>query len=358
VESRKRFIINITFYIIIVALFMVIYRYVLPILTPFLLGFFIALLLRIPIGRIQVKNEMIQKSLPIVFCIGFYLLVFFLLYLFGAQLVIRVIDIVRETPDFYQNRVLPFVENLGKELETAVMPIDSSLATMVGELAGSAVTDLGRFVTTFSAGAVRVIAGGASEIPGMIISVILTIVSTFYFTVDFEKLIDLFSSIVPENKREITLAGIRYTKQAIVAFIKSYSILFLITFAELTVGFWIFKIPYPVGIAFLIAFFDLLPVLGTGGILLPWSVILFVMGNVPLGIGILVLYLIIAVVRNSLESRLVGNRIGLHPMATLIAMIVGLRLVGLAGLVGFPVLLVAAVNMRKSVNHREEASQE
>ena len=93
--------------------------------------------------------------------------------------------------------------------------------------------------------------------------------------------------------------------------------------------------------------FDILPVLGTGGILLPWAAILLIMKNHGLAFGILLLYLVILVVRNMLEPRIVGKQIGLHPLATLAALFLGLKLLGLAGLIIFPVALTVVVNFTK-----------
>ena len=130
-------------------------------------------------------------------------------------------------------------------------------------------------------------------------------------------------------------------------YIRSYSLLFLITFGELCLGLFIFGIPYPVLIALGIAIFDILPVLGTGGILLPWAAVLLIMKEHGLAFGVVLLYLIILVVRNMLEPRIVGKQIGLHPLATLAALFLGLKLLGLVGLVAFPVALTVLVNFGK-----------
>ena len=124
--------------------------------------------------------------------------------------------------------------------------------------------------------------------------------------------------------------------------------LFVVTFVELWIGLSILKIPYSLAIAFGIALFDLMPVLGTGGILLPWTVIALVTGNYGMALGVGLLYIVITVIRNSLEPRIVGGEIGLHPLATLVAMILGLGLMGLVGMLLFPITLVALTNIRKA----------
>ena len=98
----------------------------------------------------------------------------------------------------------------------------------------------------------------------------------------------------------------------------------------------------------MIAVFDILPILGTGGILLPWAAVLFVMGNKPLAAGILILYVIITVIRNIVEPKIVGKQIGLHPLVTLMAMFLGLKTFGIIGMIVLPVSLAVLINLEKN----------
>lgn len=115
---------------------------------------------------------------------------------------------------------------------------------------------------------------------------------------------------------------------------------------DYVVGFALLKIPYAAVLALCIAVFDILPVLGTGGILVPWVIIAAVLGKYKMAAGVAVLYFIITAVRNSLEPRVLGKQIGLHPLATLVSMFVGAGMFGVVGLFGFPVVLSVVVRMR------------
>jgi len=79
---------------------------------------------------------------------------------------------------------------------------------------------------------------------------------------------------------------------------------------------------------------------GTGGIIIPWGVIAIVMGDLPLGLGMFALYLFVTVVRNTIEPKIIGQQVGLHPVATLVSMFLGTKLLGIVGLFGFPITLV------------------
>ncbi|MBR6609197.1 MAG: AI-2E family transporter, partial [Oscillospiraceae bacterium] len=135
---------------------------------------------------------------------------------------------------------------------------------------------------------------------------------------------------------------------ALVQYIKSYSLILFITFAEIAAGLWLLGVKRAVLIAMLIAVFDILPAVGTGGIIIPWGIISIALGDVFMGIGLLALYLIVTVVRNTLEPKIVGEQVGLHPVATLMAMFLGSKIMGIIGLFGFPIALVILTKLNDS----------
>ena len=113
-----------------------------------------------------------------------------------------------------------------------------------------------------------------------------------------------------------------------------------ITFVELSVGLTLIGVNRAILVALLIAIFDILPVLGTGGIMIPWVILSALGGDLPHAFALLVLYVIITVIRNIIEPRIVGAQIGLHPVLTLMSMFVGNHLFGIVGLFGLPIPFV------------------
>ena len=114
-------------------------------------------------------------------------------------------------------------------------------------------------------------------------------------------------------------------------------LLFLITFVELFVGFLILQVDYAFVLAILIAFVDFLPVLGTGAILAPWGIIALLTKNYFLGIGIIVLFVVMTVIRQIIEPKIVGKSLGVHPILTLIAIYLGYKLFGIVGMIFLPI---------------------
>lgn len=119
----------------------------------------------------------------------------------------------------------------------------------------------------------------------------------------------------------------------------------LLTFLELTIGLYVLGIENALVIAFLIAIFDVLPVLGTGGIMIPWILICFLNNQIKTCVGLLILYLVITVIRNIIEPKIVGKQIGLHPLLMLLCMYLGAKLFGFLGIFILPILILILQNL-------------
>ena len=123
-------------------------------------------------------------------------------------------------------------------------------------------------------------------------------------------------------------------------YIKAYGILLALTFALLLIGFWILRIQYAFLLAFLIALADFLPVIGVGTILIPWGIVMLLQKNFYIGFGLLIVYLVISLVRQVAEPKVLGKSLGLHPLLTLFATYVGFSLFGIVGMIIAPVVVL------------------
>lgn len=142
---------------------------------------------------------------------------------------------------------------------------------------------------------------------------------------------------VGKHVREIT--------QCLVAYLKAEITLVFVSFIISLVGFYIFmfvriNVRYPLLIALVIAFVDALPILGSGTVMIPWAIISALDGDINLGIAIVILWIIMSVVRQFLEPKVVSNKLGIHPIFTLIAMYTGFKLLGVIGMLIGPIVLI------------------
>ena len=120
-----------------------------------------------------------------------------------------------------------------------------------------------------------------------------------------------------------------------------------ITFLELLAGLYILRIKYAPLLAALISVIDILPVLGTGTVLVPWAAAELLARDTAAGIGLLVLYAVITVIRNFAEPKIIGKEMGINPLFTLLAMFIGLKLFGFAGILLLPITLIVVVKYYK-----------
>lgn len=345
-ERKKKFIINVVFYAMILILVWLAFRYLVTPMVPFIVAFVVAAALQIPIRKLKIPQKR-KKVVSIVFCVLFYGILFLLVAWAGLKLLDGLESLIRRVPYLYNTTIVPVFETISKHLEESMDNVHPSVAQTVENSFNEMTNNLGSYVSSFSVKVVQILSGGISGIPGFVIKLVITVVATFFFAGDYEGILSFFKRFLSPRQQEMVQKGQSYVKNVLFIYLRSYTLLFLMTFAELSVGLLILKIPYPVLLALGIAVFDILPVLGTGGILLPWAAILVIMENHSLAVGILLLYLVILIVRNMMEPRIVGKQIGLHPLATLAALFLGLKLLGIVGMIVFPVSLTVLFNFSK-----------
>ena len=102
-------------------------------------------------------------------------------------------------------------------------------------------------------------------------------------------------------------------------------------------------------IALGIGFVDALPILGSGTVMLPWAIISALNGDLKLGIAVIVLWIIMSIVRQILEPKIVSGKIGIHPIFTLIAMYTGFKIIGVMGMLVGPIVLIILKNIFATV---------
>ena len=130
-----------------------------------------------------------------------------------------------------------------------------------------------------------------------------------------------------------------------------------LTFGELLIGFLILGVDYAFLLALIIAVLDMLPVLGVGTVLIPWALVALLQKNFYLGFGLVILYLVMLVLRQIAEPKLLGKSLGLHPLLTLFASYAGFRLFGFLGMLAGPVVATLIKNALPAVHFSEKGKK-
>lgn len=179
------------------------------------------------------------------------------------------------------------------------------------------------------------------KLPRLMLSVVVGVIALFYLFFDREKLAARTAAFFGERTAGRIVRFLTRMRRAVGGCLKAYTTLTILTYAELLAGFLILNVKRPAVLAAVAAAVDLLPVFGVGTVLLPWSIGCFLTGNVFRGVGLLVLFGVMYVVRQFAEPRLLSSTIGVHPLFTLFAVFAGFSLFGIFGMLAAPLLLYA-----------------
>jgi sporulation integral membrane protein YtvI len=339
-EKRKKFIVNVLFFTLITLLLYFAIKYVLGWILPFIIGLLVALLLRRAIRFLSEKCRLPYKAAAIILVLLFYAVVGVLLTLLVGKIITVLTQGFSALPTVYLLYIEPLIKRLLDGLQNLTAKLDPSMVNMIDNMKSSLSDSAGSLVTGLSAQVIKYLSSTIVTLPGLLLGSLLSVISSVFFAMDFGYITGFVMNMLPEKMRGYAARLKKVGAGIGLKYVKSYAILISVTFLELFAGFLILGVDNAIGIAAITALVDLLPLLGTGSILIPWAVIKLVQGNYLFALEIAVLYIIITIVRQVLEPRIVGRQIGVHPLAMLISMYVGLRLFGFIGIFVLPILLV------------------
>lgn len=330
------------------------FRYALPIFIPFLIAFAIGAIVSPVASRLSEKTKIPRAVWGVFLTLLLLTLVTLLLALAVDRLMSELIHLLEnlksETGTSFIESTVEYISNL-----TSKLPILRELREAMGDegfwndvdvmLKDSVTGTVSKLAEKIPSFLGRV----AAHLPEIFITVIVTLIATFYFSAGKGK--EQLLEIMPQKMRGgLTEVGKRL-KPAAFGWLRAYILIFIITFIELFLGLTLLRVQYAFLFAALIALVDILPILGTGTVLIPWSIISFLMKDVRLGVGLLIVFGVITVVREVIEPKIVGKSLGLSPILALISMYAGLKLFGFFGMIIVPAavtLVCAAVGKERS----------
>lgn len=348
IEKKRKFIINILYFAIILAIVWVILEWGLSLIMPFIIAFLISWALQRPIRFLSEKLRVHKKILAIFLVLLFYCTIGLLIALLIIKSFSAVGELIASLPALYEAHINPLIGKIYDSLESSFIRLDPELMNALDTLIQDSAASIGEIISGLSMTVAGVVSGAASSLPGFLIRLLLMVISTFFISMDYDRLMGFILRQFNDRTQELFFQIKKYIIGTLFVCIRSYALIMSITFVELSIGLHILRVENAFLIALLIAVFDILPVLGTGGIMIPWAIITFLLGNYSLAIGLAVLYVVITIIRNILEPKIVGGNIGLHPVVTLISLFVGAQLFGVVGLFGFPIFLSLLVNLNKN----------
>ena len=365
VEKRRKAIINVIYYGMLIAGAVFAVRIGFGIMLPIILAFIFATLLQRP-KNLLVKKTFFKKGSAAVVCVFLGLAIMAaLIALVGVRVAVEIKDfidyVIIRLQDIdavvtaiesavysFVGRLPEFVEEPLKEsVETLFVQLREYLAgrttQMPEQLSGSlgSVFDFS-WITKPLSGVVST----ASKVPSFLIAFLVCIIATCFMTADYEVITDFINAQLSEEKRDNYQRAKTLLKSSLSKMGKAYLLIMLVTFIEMCFGlsllkmFGIFNSNYIIIISVAISIIDIVPVLGTGTVLLPWTAIALLLGNYPMAIGVGAIYVIVTIIRQIVEPKLVAGQLGLPPFVTISAIYVGLKTIGVLGMFIGPMIVI------------------
>lgn len=330
-------------------------RYGLPVLFPFLLGAGLALAAEPLVGLLHRRLRFPRWLSAGIGVTAVFILLIALLTILIALCVREAGQLAGIMPDMAEN-----IQNGMGSLESWMLNAANAAPSGIRTVLNSGVT---HFFSGGSAVMERVtekLLGLATGILGRMtegaFSIATGTLAAFMISARMPKIRNYLGSRIPTLWRERYIPALKGLKSALTGWLTAQLKLTLITMALLLAGFWILRIPYAPVWAVAVSLIDALPVLGTGAVLIPWSIICLLQGDQVQGIGLLGIYALVWLVRSVLEPKLLGKELGLDPLVTLIAMYTGYKLFGLPGMILSPMLAVTVTNLVKTFSAGTEGS--
>ncbi len=345
VEKRRSFIINTIYFAIIIGIVYIALKYALGLFMPFIVGLIVASLLKPAIKILSDKLQIPKKIVALVLVLLFYSAAGSLLFWIGIRVFTLLKEGIVRLPEIYSTTVEPSIFHLFESVKEIIARLDPSMVQAVESMATSLSQSLGTIVSDISSRVIVVISSIVSYMPGLFLAIIFSIISSLFISMDYSTITGYLIGLLSPKHQDLLFEVRSFTSGIIVKYAKAFATLMFITFVELSLGLSILRVEGAIGIAALIAVIDIMPVLGTGGVLIPWAIIALIRGQTPFAIGLIILYVIVTVIRNILEPKIVGEQIGLHPVVMLMCIYVGVKLLGFIGLFLLPFTIIIAKHL-------------
>lgn len=316
-------------------------------LLPFILAWAVCAPIRRLAKKISDKTR-IPFKVCAVFCLVFLLTALFFLLKIGISLLFSEILSIYERIQQDPQLILDFLEGASLKLKSfggkfsifdklsennELSGIAECLRLSLSEVISDAISSIGQKI---SGAALNT----ASKIPSAILLFIVFFSSCFYFACDDGRISEFFINLLPTDAKN-SLPHIKNgIKEVVFGYISSSLLLCLITFFVVLVGLLCAGCRYAILLSLIVALIDLLPILGAGVMLLPWSIFCFLWSDIKTGVALIIIWMIVSVLRQIFEPKLIGKRIGLHPLPALASVYIGLKLAGFIGIVAGPLIAV------------------
>ena len=316
-------------------------------LLPFILAYFVATMTTPVLNFLHQKlkfPKLLASSVSLIIVLGAITTVITLVI---NRIIFELTQFTKQVPSLIQalpqkaeqinSQWLELTKNLSPQmsayLNSLLLNLSSTIYSLVKQMAQSTLNIAGNI---------------ASLLPSIILFTVAFILSCIFMTNDFDMIKRSIARQIPENMIKKVFLIKTYSGIAVGKYLRGMGIIICITFTELFIGFTIIKVEYAFILAIVIAFVDILPVLGSGSVLLPWCVISLWSGDMQFATSLFIIYLIVTIARQIFEPKVMSSSLGTYPLVTLLGMYIGLQLFGFIGMILAPISILVLLYLQSA----------
>lgn len=299
---------------------------------PFVIGWILAMIANPLVRFLESRVKMVRKHSSVLIVVFVLALIIGLGYFLISRLILQAIDLAKDLPVLY-DMASADLQDISVRFASLFSRLPEHVQTNWQELAGNIGHAASVVVQKIASPTVEVAGNVAKGIPNALVNVIVTILSSYFFIAEQDKIIEFWKKHLPESAKSYG----RYLKNDVKKliggyFLAQFRIMFVVALI-LIVGFLVLGIKYAFLIGVLVAILDFLPLFGTGTVLIPWALFKLLSADYALAAGLALLYVLTQVMRQVIQPKIVGDSMGLPPLWTLVFLYLGFKIHGISGMI-------------------------
>lgn len=324
-------------YIFLAAILLLIGYFILPISLPLILAFLTALCLNPIIRWLQFRFKLNRKVSVIIVFLIFVLIAGVLGTYVVASVITHIVNFIENAPT-YINQIMDKFGEWQTQIENLMEDLPAEFIT---EIRDGIANNINNFSDTIKSQLqVEKIAGMVAAIPEYLVSLLVYLIALFLFMIE----LPMLKATSYQYLTEATAEKVRFMNArlsyVVLGFLKAQFLVSIIIFIVTLIGLLLIVPQYAIIMSLIIWAIDFIPIIGSIAILAPWSLYMFITGDLVMGTKLAILAIILLAIRRTVEPKVMGQHIGLSPLATLIAMYIGLQLLGFLGFIIGPLVVI------------------
>lgn len=312
---------------------------------PFLIAFIISLIIEPLIRILMKKMKFTRRTSSIIIFIAVSAIIL-------GTIIWGIVSLVSEASNLleglngYIEKAYTFIQNFIQNLDFERIHLPNEITSVLQNSTNGIFSNLSDWIRNVLNGLLNMI----TSIPTIAIYFVVTIMALYFICVDKVYILDQLEHHLPQKWVFKLGTHIRDLTKTLGGYLKAQVTLIFTSFVISLIGLYIlkfakFNIEFPLLMALFVGFVDALPILGSGTVMIPWAILSALNGDLKLGIAIFVLFVIMSLIRQFIEPKLVSKHIGTHPIFTLIAMYTGFKFIGVIGMLLGPIILIIIKNV-------------